>query len=127
MNGSIECHKIWIEQCAATEDIREQFGSKSAFDYLVDEKLSTFLAAADQDHTFAAELPAFIAEIKRLFAAQELHDYLEQLAQSKYFTEADFESDELDDETMEEPWPDNPVVGAQELLRFFRVRELLQQ
>jgi len=28
---------------------------------------------------------------------------------------------------MEKPWPDNPVVGAQELLRFFRVRELLQQ
>jgi len=33
----------------------------------------------------------------------------------------------LDDETMEKPWPDNPAVGAQELLRFFRVRELLQQ
>jgi len=33
----------------------------------------------------------------------------------------------LDDETMEKPWPDNPVVGAQELPRFFRVRELLQQ
>ena len=33
----------------------------------------------------------------------------------------------VDDETMEEPWPDHPVLGAQELLRFFRVRELLQQ
>ncbi len=130
MNGSMEYQKIWIEQCAATEDIREQFGSKSALDYLVDEKLFTFLAAAEQDPAFAAELPAFVAEIKRLFTAQELREYLDQLGRSKYFAETECESDDLfdqGDETMEEPWPDHPVLGAQELLRFFRVRELLQQ
>ncbi len=27
-HSSTEFHKIWIEQCAATEDIREQFGTK---------------------------------------------------------------------------------------------------
>jgi hypothetical protein len=130
MNSSMEFHKVWLEQCAATEDIREQFGSKSALDYLVDEKLFNFLAAAEQDPAFAAEVPAFIAEIRRLFTAQELRDYLDQLARSKYFAEAACEPDDLlgvDDETMAEPWPDHPVLGAQELLRFFRVRELLQQ
>lgn len=96
-------------------------------DYLVDEKLFTFLAAADHDPAFAGELPAFVGEIKRLFTAQELRKYRDELARWKYFAEADFESDELGDETMEEPWPDDPVVGAQELLRFFRVRQLLQQ
>jgi hypothetical protein len=130
MNGSMECQKIWIQQCAATEDIREQFGSKSALDYLVDEKLFTFLAAAEQDQAFAAELPAFVAEIRGLFTALELREYLDQLACKKYFAETAPELDdlhELDDVTMEEPWPHNPVVGAQELLRFFRVRELLQE
>jgi hypothetical protein len=32
-----------------------------------------------------------------------------------------------DDEADEEPWPDNPVLGAQELRRFSRVRQLLQE
>ena len=129
MNGSMECHKIWIEQCAATEDIRERFGSKSASDYLIDQKLFTFLAAAEQDPEFAAELPAFVAEIRQLFTARELRECLDQLAQSKYFAETDLESDDLDDldgETTEELWPENPVVGTKELLRFFRVCELLQ-
>jgi hypothetical protein len=31
---STEYHKIWVEQCAATEDIRERFGLESALDYL---------------------------------------------------------------------------------------------
>jgi len=130
VNGSMECRKIWIEQCAATEAIRGRFGSKSALDYLIDEKLFTFLAAAEQDPEFAAELPAFVAEIRRLFVAQELRDYLNQLAHSKYFAQANHELDDLDDldgEATEEPWLENPVVGAQELLRFFRVRELLRQ
>jgi hypothetical protein len=129
MNSSMEFRKVWIEQCAATEDIREQFGRKSALD-LLDEKLFNFLEAAEQDPAFPAEVPAFIAEIRRLFTAPELRDYLDHLARSKYFAEAEREPDDLlgaDDETMEEPWPDHPVLGAQELLRFFRVRELLQQ
>ena len=28
---SIEFHKIWIDQCAATEDIRESFGPEKAW------------------------------------------------------------------------------------------------
>jgi hypothetical protein len=34
--------------------------------------------------------------------------------------------DELDDPDEAEPWLENPVMGAEELLRFSRVRQLLQ-
>lgn len=67
-----EFHKIWIEQCAATEDIRERFGFKNALDYLIGEKLFTFVAASEQDPDFAAELPAFVTAIRRLFTADSL-------------------------------------------------------
>jgi len=30
-------HKVWIEQCAATEAIRERFGLENALDYLIGE------------------------------------------------------------------------------------------
>ena len=53
---SIEFHKIWIDQCAATEDIRESFGQENALDYLIGEKLFTFLMASEQDPQFAAEV-----------------------------------------------------------------------
>jgi len=129
MSGpSIEFHKIWIEQCAATEAIRERFGLESALDYLIGEKIFSFVMVAERDPDFAAELPAFIAEIRRLFTAEEIHTYLDRLERTKFLApgEADWELDDPDDEAEEEPWQDNPVLGAQELLRFSRVRQLLQ-
>ena len=57
---SIEFHKAWIDQCDATRDIRERFGLQDALDYLIGEKLFTFLMASERDPQFAAELPAFI-------------------------------------------------------------------
>jgi hypothetical protein len=33
---------------------------------------------------------------------------------------------ELDDADEDEPWLENPVMGAEELLRLARVRQLLQ-
>jgi hypothetical protein len=107
---SIGFHKIWIEQCAAMEGIR-------------------FVRAAERDPDFAAELPAFIAEIRRLFTAEEIHAYLDRLERTKFLApkEPDWEIDDLQDEAEEEPWPDNPVLGAEELLRFSRVRQLLQE
>ena len=74
-SSSTEFHKIWIEQCAATEDIRERFGLESALHYLIGEKIFSFVMASERDPDFAAELPAFIAEIRRLFTAEELHTY----------------------------------------------------
>jgi hypothetical protein len=130
MSGpSIDFHKIWIEQCAATEAIRERFGLESALDYLIGEKIFSFVMASERDPDFAAELPAFIAEIRRLFTAEEIRAYLDRLERTKFLApeEPNLDVDDLDDEAEEEPWPDNPVLGAQELLRFSRVRQLLQE
>jgi hypothetical protein len=126
---STEFHKIWIEQCAATEDIHQRFGLESALDYLIGEKLFSFVGASEQDPLFAQELPAFVAEIRRLFTAGEIRAYLDRLERTKFLAPAEpdlEEMDDLDEEAEEEPWPENPVLGAQELLRFSRVRQLLQ-
>jgi hypothetical protein len=122
-HSSTEFHKIWIEQCAATEDIREQFGAKNALDYLIGEKLFTFVMASEQDSEFAAQLPAFVAAIQGLFSAEEIRAYLDHLESAKFLASPEAE---IEDEDEEEPWPANPVLGAAELLRFSRIRQLLQ-
>jgi hypothetical protein len=132
MSGSTtEFHKIWVDQCAATEDIRDHFGPQDALGYLIGEKLFTFLWAAERDPLFAAEVPDFIREIRRLFTAGEVRDYLDDLEKTKYLAPLDpdlemDELDELDDPDEEEPLLENPVSGAEELLRFSRIRQLLQ-
>jgi len=127
-SSSTAFHKIWIEQCAATEDIREQFGTKNALDYLIGEKLFTFVMASEQDSEFAAQLPAFVAAIQRLFTAGEVREYLDYLERAKFLAppEPEIEMDDEDEEVDDEPWPANPVLGAAELLRFSRIRQLLQ-
>ena len=122
---SMEFHKIWIEQCRATEDIHEQFGTKNALDYLIGEKLFTFVMASEQDSEFAAQLPAFVAAIQRLFSAEEIRAYLDHLEGAKFLAPPEAEIED-EDEDEEEPWPANPVLGAAELLHFSRIRQLLQ-
>jgi hypothetical protein len=123
---SIEFHKIWIDQCAATQDIRESFGLKNALDYLIGEKLFTFLMASEQDTDFAAEVPAFVGEIRRIFTPEEIRTYLDELERTKFLAPTDLVPvDDPYDEIDEEPWLDNPVMGAEELLRFSRGRQLL--
>jgi hypothetical protein len=132
MTGSTtEFHKIWIDQCAATEDIRDHFGPQDALGYLIGEKLFTFLWAAERDPLFAAEVPDFSREIRRLFTAEQIRDYLDLLENTKYLAppEPDLEMDdldELDNPDEDEPLLENLVMGAEELLRFSRVRQLLQ-
>ena len=127
-NSSIEFHKIWIDQCDATAGIRDHFGLENALDYLIGEKLFTFLMASERDAQFAAEVPAFVAEIRRIFTAEEIRDYLDHVERTKYLAPPDpeLEIDDLDEEIEDELWPENPVMGAEELLRFSRVRQLLQ-
>jgi hypothetical protein len=124
---SIEFHKIWIDQCDATQDIRERFGLQDALDYLIGEKLFTFLMASERDPQFAAELPAFVDQIRRIFTVEEIRTYLDHLERTKFL--APFEPipdlEDPDDEIEGEPWLENPVMGAEELLRFSRARQLL--
>ena len=126
--SSVEFHKIWIEQCAATEDIREQFGMNNALDYLIGEKLFHFVEAAEKDPDFARELPAFVAAIQRLFSAEEIRGYLDHLERARFLAppEPEIEIEDDEEEMDDEPWPAHPVLGAQELLRFSRIRQLLQ-
>lgn len=125
----IEFHKIWIEQCEATETIRERFGLQNALDYLIGEKLFYFVEAAEQHPEFAAELPHFLNQIRRTFTAQQIHNYLDDLERAKFMSsiEADEDLDREDEEPEFTDYPlDNPILGAQELLRFARVKEMLQ-
>ena len=123
---STEFHKIWIDRCAATEDIRQSFGQENALDYLIGEKLFAFLMASEQDPLFAGELPAFAGEIRRIFPTAELGAYFDHLERTKFLAplDTDLEIDDPGDE-IDEPRPENPVMGAEELLRFSRARQLL--
>src|ERR1700731_314430 len=68
--------KIWVEQCRATKAIKRRFGAKSALDYLIGEKLTTFADAAPDDPAFAKELPRFLAAVWRSFNAYEIAGYV---------------------------------------------------
>jgi hypothetical protein len=127
-DSSIQFHKIWIEQCEAAEDICERFGLSNALQYLIGEKLFSFVQASEQDSDFAAELPAFVAEIRRIFSALQIREFLEHLERTQFLAppepELNFDDpDDIDDE----PWVENPVLGAKQLLRFSRIRQLLEE
>ena len=126
-DSSIQFHKIWIDRCEATEGIRERFGLDDALHYLIGEKLFSFVHAAEDDPDFAAELPAFVAEIRRIFTPTEIRDFLDELDRTKFFAPAEPDDNDLDDGDEEELWQPNPVLAAEELLRFARIRQLLQQ
>ena len=128
-DSSIQFHKIWVDQCDATEGIRERFGLQDALHYLIGEKLFSFVHAAEDDPDFAAELPAFVAEIRRIFSAAEIRIFLDELERTKFLapTEPEPGLDDIDDPDEEEPWLGSPVMAAEELLRFFRIRQLLQE
>jgi hypothetical protein len=125
----IEFHKIWIEQCEAAETIRERLGLRIAMDYLIREKLLCFVAAAEQDPEFATELPHFLNQIRKIFTAQQIHNYRDDLQRAKFMspTDVDQDRDPEDREPEFADYPlDNPILGAQELLRLARVKEMLQ-
>jgi hypothetical protein len=127
-SSPIQFHKIWIDQCEATEGIRERFGLDDALHYLIGEKLFSFVQASEEDQHFAAELPAFVLEIRRIFSAMEISKFLDELEQTRFFAppEPELDIDDLE-EPDDEPWLENPVLGAEQLLRFSRIRQLLQE
>jgi hypothetical protein len=126
-SSSIEFHKIWIDQCAAVKDIHESFGLENALDYLIGEKLFTFLMASEKDAEFAAEVPAFVDEIRRIFTPDEIRTYLDDLERTKFLALPDpvLDVNDPDGEIEDDLWLENPVMGAEELLRFSRGRQLL--
>lgn len=67
-----EFHKIWIDQCAAAEGIRERFGVNDALRYLVGEKLLRFMEVNHERPEFAVELQQFANRIRELFDTHEI-------------------------------------------------------
>ncbi|PSH02781.1 MAG: hypothetical protein CXZ00_15640 [Acidobacteria bacterium] len=126
-SNDIQFHKIWVEQCEAAETIRDQSGLQNALDYLIGEKLFTFVHAAETTPEFAAELPNFVAAIRAMFTTQEICSYLDDLERSKFLSPPDADEDTSPDEDeLDDVLPDKPILGAQELLRFARIKEMLQ-
>jgi hypothetical protein len=93
--------KIWMEQCEAARGIEDEFGTQKALAYLVSEKFLNYLEAAEKDSTFQAELPAFVAEINRLFEPWQLAECLEKARLTKPFDPSIYEDADPEDIEME--------------------------
>jgi hypothetical protein len=91
--------KIWIDQCNAARHIEDAFGTDKALNYLIGEEFLNHLEVAETRGDYRAELPAFVAEIKRIFEAWQLAEYLETARQSGPFDPGLYGDD--DPETIE--------------------------
>jgi hypothetical protein len=115
--------KIWMEQCEAAKGIEDEFGTQRALAYLVAEKFLNYLEVAEKDSTFQAEVPAFVAEIKRLFEPWQLAECLEKARQTEPFDPSIYEDADREDIEMER----QADLGrcAADLLVVERAKELL--
>lgn len=122
----MEQHKIWIDQCEATRGIEDEFGTQRALDYLIGEKFINFLAAAEKNSEFRAEIPAFVAEIQQIFERWQLAQYLETARESEPFDPKLFEGDdEYSAEDIEIMRKDDVRQCARDLLLVERAKEWL--
>src|SRR5258708_19959454 len=90
----MQLHKIWIEQCEAGRGIEDEFGTANALKYLVGEKFLHYLEAAEKDAEFRGELPAFVAEIKRIFEQWQFAEYLEKAQWTEPFDPSLYDEDD---------------------------------
>jgi hypothetical protein len=111
-------HHIWMAQCEAAHTIKARYGVTAAFDYLVGEKLMTFIHAACEHPDFARELPRFVSEVRRMFTADEIGVHLAQIERAQNETAGDLlEEDDVLRET--------PAAAAERIRQFKLVKELL--
>lgn len=116
-----EFSDIWIEQCEAAREIREAWGTRKALGYLVGEKLLNYIRASDSDPTWAAKLPLFAGEIRRIFTTEELRQYF---ATTTSVGPAAHVTTEEQYQTMREAgvFDDDVVSGAADAILFERAR-----
>ena len=119
-----EFSDIWIEQCDAARDIRDAWGTKKALGYLIGEKLLNHIGAADSTPEWAEKLPLFVAEIKRIFTADELRTYF---ATATRVGSAGHVASDEEYETMRGAgmFDEDIVSGAADAILFERARVLL--
>lgn len=121
----IEFHRVWVAQCEAAREIRARRGAQKALGYLIGEKLVEFLRMAERAPEWREQVPLFIAEIKQIFSLEELQGYLDGIRRVGPLGHV------LSDEEFEQfraagAVEDDPVGGAEDVLRVERARRLLQ-
>lgn len=120
----IEFHKVWIEQCEGAREIKERFGMERALGYLIGEKLVNFGRASDHRPEFAAELPNFVAEMKRIFEPHEIREYLEHIRRVGPFGHIGTD-EEVECMRQAGMFDEDPVRGAEDVLIVERIKEML--
>ena len=120
--ANIEFHKIWIEQCKATEGIRDHFGTQDAIRYLIGEKFLNFLEESDRRPEFAGELPNFVAKVKEIFEPHEVSEFLDGLLHERTAEDEDWPFDDFEDAELE---PRDVVNEAEKIVLIERAKELL--
>ena len=113
-----KAREVWIEQCEAAQTIRVRFGLKSAFDYLVGEKLLNFAEAAANHVDFARELPGFVSQVRCIFTPEEIEAQLARIESMQN----DETTDDFDEE---DPFRESPAEAAERVRRFNLIKELL--
>ena len=121
----MQLHKIWIEQYEAARGIENEFSTINALKYLVGEKFTNYLQAAEKDAHFRAELPAFVAEIKTIFEPWQLSEYLEKAAWTEPFDPSIYGEEGEDPAFIEMERQDNMRRVANEILFIERAKEWL--
>jgi hypothetical protein len=120
---AIQPRRLRVEQCKACATIRARFGLRSAFDYLVVEKLTDFAESAVQHAGFARELPAFVAEVRQLFTTGELHAEFARSESER--VQRDLEAATFDIEAEDDAFAEPPAVMLDRTTRFRMLKQLL--
>ena len=116
--------KIWIDQCGAAEQIEADYGTEKALGYLIGEKLLNFLEVAERKPEWRAEVPHFVAKIKRIFEPWQIAEFFETPRRLGALGHtADEEGHELFRSQVEES--ENLREDARNLMLFEQAREWL--
>ncbi len=122
---AIEFHKIWVEQCEAARGIKESIGTEQALGYLIGEKLLNFLDASTTRPVWAAEIPAFVEEIKTMFEQYEIAHYLETVKRVGALGHTCSDEEHEVFRAAKADAADNPISAAESILLLEQAKELL--
>lgn len=123
----LNLHKIWIEQCDAARGIEAQFGCVPAIKYLIGEKFLSYLDAAETNADFRAEIPSFVAEIKKIFEPWQIAECLDKAGWTEPFDPSLYDEDDedYDPKEIEMESKENIRRVAREMVLIERAREWL--
>jgi hypothetical protein len=119
----VQPRRIRLDQCEASLTIRARFGLRSAFDYLVLEKLMNFAEAAERHPEFARELPAFVVAVREFFTSSELHAEFARLELDP--AQPGFDTTATHSDLEDDVFIDSPEVVLDQAARFETIRLLL--